>query len=39
MLSAVQGNPLGGNSTTSSAYRPGMFDYMSLGAGVYGAGK
>lgn len=39
MLSAVQGNPLSGNVSSSSSYKPGLFDYLSLGAGTYAAGK
>ena len=37
ILSAIQGNPLSGNVTQS--YKPGLFDYLSLGANTYAAGK
>lgn len=37
LLSAVQGNPLQNNVTQS--YKPGLFDYLSLGANTYSAGK
>lgn len=37
LLSALSGNPLGANQTQS--YKPGLFDYLGMGAGVYAAGK
>lgn len=39
MLAALSGNPLSGNSSSSSSYSPGLFDYMSAGTGILGAGK
>ncbi len=38
-LAGVAGNPLQGNSTQTSSYNPGMFDYLQLGAGLMGARK
>ena len=37
LLAALSGNPLSGNQ--SQSYKPGIFDYLSLGAGTYAAGK
>lgn len=37
ILSSLSGNPLSGN--TSQSYTPGLFDYLSMGAGTYAAGK
>lgn len=37
LLSSISGNPLSGNTT--SKYKPGLFDYLSLGTGAYSAGK
>lgn len=33
-LAGIQGNPLSGNQTRVSKYKPGLFDYLSLGAGL-----
>jgi hypothetical protein len=33
-LAALQGNPLGAQNTTTQTTTPGMFDYLSLGAGM-----
>jgi hypothetical protein len=33
-LSALQGNPLGAATTTTGTTTPGLFDYLSLGAGM-----
>jgi hypothetical protein len=33
-LAGVQGNPLGGAGTTTNKTNPGLFDYLSLGAGM-----
>lgn len=38
-LAGVQGNPLSGNVTGRESYQPGMFDYLSFGAGLMGGGK
>lgn len=37
LLSAISGNPLAGNTT--QRYKPGLFDYLGMGAGVMSAGK
>lgn len=34
MNSALSGSPLAGNGTTTSGYKPGILDYLSLGAGL-----
>jgi hypothetical protein len=37
IMSALSGNPLSGN--VSKTHNPGLFDFLSLGSGVYAAGK
>lgn len=39
LLSALSGNPLSGNNTGSQTFNPGLFNYLSMGAGVAGSGK
>lgn len=39
LLAALSGNPLGGNSSTSKSFQPGLFNYLSMASGVGGAGK
>ncbi len=38
-LAGVQGNPLSGAGTTTQRYKPGLFDYLGMGAGIMGGGK
>lgn len=38
-LAGIQGNPLANASQTTEQYNPGLFDYLSFGAGVFGGGK
>jgi len=37
-LAGVQGNPLAAQTTTTQSYNPGLFDYLSFGAGLVGSG-
>tara|TARA_R110002167_G_scaffold74809_1_gene209094 strand:- start:931 stop:1917 length:987 start_codon:yes stop_codon:yes gene_type:complete len=38
LLAGLTGNPLGGNTTTTNTSTPGLFDYLSTGAGMVGTG-
>jgi len=38
-MSGIMGNPLAAQQTTKQRYNPGLFDYMSMGAGMLGGGK
>lgn len=38
-MGGLQGNPLAAASTTTSQFKPGLFNYMQMGAGLMGAGK
>lgn len=39
LLAALSGNPLAGNTSSTSTFKPGLFNYLSMGAGMAGAGK
>lgn len=38
-IAGLQGNPLAAATTTTQTYNPGMMDFLSLGFGLFGAGK
>lgn len=38
-LAGVSGNPLAASGRATSQYKPGLFDYLSMGMGIMGGGK
>ena len=38
-LSGIMGNPMSAAQTQTQSFQPGLFNYLQLGAGMYGAGK